>query len=162
MVTPPTMASSTTPSSSSQIWRIRDMRSPYDEVESGSQETLLSDLDKDLAPARQPGQRVARALRADALPQPLAVEAEHRRQVGPARCGANLGDQAVEDQRIGSRARVVGEHHVRLHRAAWRPELRTHVDHAQLGHRHAAGDEAEVLADRVVLAVATALLEHLQ
>ena len=116
-------------------------------------------LCKHLAPARQPGDRVAGALRAHALPQTFAVETEHRLQIGPARRGADLADQVVEDQRLGAGLRVVGQHHVGLYRTARPADDRANVHEPQFRLRHTGGHQAEVFRDHVVFAVAAALAQ---
>src|SRR5438105_15443599 len=188
----PTKASSSAPMSNSQICRISDMEMTAPRLRStaagpprgpspapggralglakewlalnarSSLKALRPGLHQDLAPARQPGRRIAGGLAADALPQAFAVEAEDGREVGPPRGRAYFADEAVEDQRLGVGARVVGQHHVRLHRAARTAQLSTHIDQAQLRHRHAQRDEAEILGDGEVFAIAGAFLQRLE
>ena len=80
---------------------------------------------------------------------------------GRREAGRTLGDQVVQDQRLGAGLRVVGQHHVRL-RVARAADLRAHVHQAQPRHRHAERQQAEVLGDGVVLAVAVALGQRLE
>mmetsp|Transcript_3258 Transcript_3258/g.5884 ORF Transcript_3258/g.5884 Transcript_3258/m.5884 type:complete len:231 (+) Transcript_3258:793-1485(+) len=124
-----------------------------------SKETLDLHLGHQITPQRQPRQRIALGDRPDALPQPFGVEAEHRRQVGPLRCRQHLAAQVVQDQRLRARLGIVGQHHMRQRLPA---QPGPHIDHAQLGGRHAGGRQAEVLADGVVLAVTSPLVQALE
>jgi hypothetical protein len=117
-----------------------------------------------VAPDRQSCQRIARCLHratpgATTLPKALGVEAEHRRQIAALAGPAQRRVQVVEDQRLGVRLRIPGQHHVRLHPTL---VLRPHIDQAQAGLGQTQAQQREVLAHRQVLAVPGALGQHLQ
>ena len=84
----------------------------------------------------------------------MVVEGIYRQQVAALVGGQDLRLQVVEDQRFGALVGVVGQHHVRALQLQGFDE-----GQAQLVAGHAQAQQAEVLGDGDVLAVATAAAE---